>query len=240
MHMLNLVRRMPKYISVTVIFLVVLTLAYSIIYVIEKPGGIADWRISKALGVTETLRVPLGDTPEEAIRQFRSSSFEHIFKSILRVPVDREVLQFSKLRSNHSGTDLRVDIAKKLWLGWKWTSGSGYSIGGDKMDALSDSALSYMMMPMHWEKPKGDSLLFGEIGDTSITHIVVKENEADEREYAAQIVKTDEGYVVWYTILPASVRVPFDIQGYTDQKELRAKLTITTERENGLIKRQRK
>ncbi|NQX63854.1 hypothetical protein [Paenibacillus qinlingensis] len=237
--MLHVVRRMPKYISATGIFLVVLILAYSTIYMIEKPGGIADWRISKAMGLTETLRVPLGDTPEEAIRQFRGSSFEQIFKTIFREPVQGDVLQFSKLLQNHSGTDLRVDIAKKLWLGWKWTSGGGYSIGGDKMDASSDSALSYMMMPMRWEKPKGNSLLFGEIGDTSITHIVVKGNEAVARDYAAEIVKTDEGYIVWYMILPASVRVPFDIQAYTDQNELRAKLTITTEQVNGSIGRQK-
>ncbi|OAS23653.1 hypothetical protein [Paenibacillus oryzisoli] len=237
--MLNLVRRMPKYASVTGICLVVLILAYSTIYVIEKPGGIADWRISKALGVTETLRVPLGDTPEEAIRQFRGST-NLAFRTILQEPVHGGILHFSKRMQNHSGTDIQVEIARKAWLGWKWVSGGGYTIGGDKMDASSDSALSYMMLPMRLEKPKGDSLVFGEIGDMSITHIVVKGDEAAAREYAAEIVKTDDGYVVWYMVLPASVRVPFDLQAYTDENELRAMLTITTERENGLIKRQRK
>ncbi|KRF01760.1 hypothetical protein ASG89_25725 [Paenibacillus sp. Soil766] len=236
--MLNLVRRMPRSALMAGMLVVVIILAYSTIYVIEKPGGIADWRISKGMGLTETLRVPLGDTPEEAIRQFRGSSFEQIFKTILQEPLHGGILQFSKRLQNHSGTDLRVDIAKKLWLGWKWTSGGGYSIGGDKMDASSDSALSYMMMPMRLEKPKGDFLIFGEIGDTSITHIVVKGDERGTREYEAEIVKTDEGYVVWYMVLPASVSVPFDLQAYTDQNELRAMLTITTERENGSIGRQ--
>ncbi|NOU64179.1 hypothetical protein GC096_09090 [Paenibacillus sp. LMG 31461] len=235
--MLNLVRRMPRYALVTGMLVVVLILAYSAIYAIEKPGGIADWRLSKATGQTETLRFPLERTSQEAIRQFRGSFIEDKYKIILRVPIHRGVLQFSKRLQDNNGSDLKVEIAKKVWLGWKWASGGGYSFGGDKMDASSESALSYMMMPIRLEEPKGDFLLFGEIGDTSITHIVVKGNEAVAREYTAEIAKTDEGYLVWYMILTASVRVPFDLQAYTDQNVLRAKQTITTERENGSIGR---
>jgi hypothetical protein len=235
--MLKLVRRMPRYTLMTGVLVVVLILAYSTIYVIEKPGGIADWRLSKAMGQTETLRIPLERTSQEAIRQFRGSFIEDKYKIILRVPIHRGVLQFSKRLQDNNGSDLKVEIAKKAWLGWKWASGGGYSIGGDKMDASSESALSYMMLPIKMGKPKEDTLLFGEIADTSITHIVMKGDDTGTREYEADIVKTDEGYVVWYLVLPASVSVPFDIQAYTDQKVLRAKQTITTERENGSIGR---
>ncbi|CAH1206198.1 hypothetical protein PAECIP111891_02823 [Paenibacillus allorhizoplanae] len=235
--MLNVVRRMPRYALVTGMLFVVLILAYSTIYVIEKPGGIADWRLSKAMGLTETLRIPLERTSEEAIRQFRGSSIEETYKIIYQKPVHEGVLQFSKQRLFQGGTDLKVDMARKSWLGWKWASGGGYAIGGTKMDASSDSALSYMMMPIRLEKPRGTFLLFGEIGDTSITHIVVKGDETGAREYEAEIVKTDEGYVVWYIVLPASVSVPFELQAYTDQNDLRATLMITNERENGSIGR---
>jgi hypothetical protein len=238
MQMLNVVRRMPRYAVMTGMLVVVLLLAYSTIYVIEKPGGIADWRMSKAMGQTGTLRIPLERTSEEAIRQFRRSSNLQ-YKIILREPVPGGVLQFSKRLQlqDRGGTDLQVEMARKAWLGWKWASGGGYVIGGDKMDASSDSALSYMRMPIRLEKPKGTSLLFGEIGDTSIRHIVVKSDKAEAREYEAKIVKTDEGYIVWYLVVPVSVGVPFDMQAYTDQNELRAKQTITTERENGSIGR---
>lgn len=238
MHMLNVVRRMPRYALMTGMLFVVLILAYSTIYVIEKPGGIADWRLSKAMGLTGPLRVPLGKTSEEAIRQFRGSS-NLVYKIILREPVHGGVLQFSKRLQlqDHGGTDLQVEMARKAWLGWKWASGGGYVIGGTRMDASSDAALSYMMIPIDLGKPKGDFLLFGEIGDTSITHIVVRTDETGAREYDAKIVKTDEGYVVWYIVLPASVSVPFDMQAYTDQNELRARQTITDERENGVIGR---
>jgi hypothetical protein len=235
--MLGLVKRMPRYALITVVLLVVLIFTYSTIYVIEKSGGIADWRLSKAMGLTETIRIPLGQTSEEAIRQFRGSSIENKFKTILREPVQGGVLQFSKRLQDHSGTDLLVEIAREAWLGWKWASGGGYAFGGDKMDSSSESALSYMMMPINLGKPKGTSLLFGEIGDTSITHIVVRADETGARPYEAKIVKTDEGYVVWYMVLPASVGVPFDIQAYTDQNELRAMQTITVESESGSIGR---
>lgn len=237
MHMLNVVRRMPRYALVTGMLFVVLILAYSTIYVIEKPGGIADWGLSKAMGLTETLRIPLERTSEEAIRQFRGSFNEDKYKVIFRKHVHEGVLQFSKRLQDHSGTDLKVEIAKKSWLGWKWASGGGYSIGADKMDTSSDTALSYMMMPIRLEKPRGTFLLFGEIGDTSITHIVVKGDKAGAREYEAEIVKTDEGYIVWYIVLPASVSVPFELQAYTNQNDLRATLMITNERENGSIGR---
>lgn len=236
--MLISVKRIPRYALIIGMLLVVLILAYATIYAIEKPGGIADWRLSKRIGLTETLRIPLGHTSEEAIQQFRGLSYENKYKTILREPIHGGVLQFSKRLQDHGGTDLQVEIARKAWLGWKWASGGGYAFGGDKMGASTDSALSYMMMQVNLGKPKGASLLFGEIGDTSITHIVVKADETGAREYEAEIVKTDEGYVVWYMILPASVGVPFDMQAYTDQNELRAMQTITDERESGSIGRQ--
>jgi hypothetical protein len=236
--MLGLVKRMPRYTLLTGILILVLILVYPTIYMIEKPGGIADWRLSKAMGLTETLRIPLGETPEEAIKRFRGSSIEDKYKTILRKPVHGGILQFSKRRQEHSGTDLKVEVARKSWLGWKWASGGGYSFGGDRMDASSESALSYMMMPMNLGKPNGSSLIFGEIGDTSITHIVVRADEIGAKEYGAEMVKTDEGYVVWYLVLTAPVGVSFDLQAYTDQNELRATQTISVGRESGSIRRQ--
>lgn len=233
--MLISMKRIPRFAFITGMLLVVLFIVYSTIYAIEKPGGIADWRLSRATGQKDTLRIPLEQTSEEAIRQFRGTS-SLAPKVILQEPIHGGMLQFSKRMQNQSGSDLQVEKARKTWLGWKWITGGGYSFGGDKMDASSDSALSYMMMPANLGKPKGDSILFGEIGDRTITHIVVRADKDGAKEYEAKIVKTDEGYVVWYMVLPASIGGPIEMQAYTDENELRARQMITIGQESGTIR----
>jgi len=113
---------------------------YILAFFNDTPGGLSDWRMSHAMGLNDTIRIPLGKTPEDAIQQFRDFSSMQV---IHREPVDGGMLLFIKRFYEKDGNDLQVEYVRKTWFGWKWSWGGGYGIGGRNYP----TALNYMSMP---------------------------------------------------------------------------------------------
>ncbi|MDG0809598.1 hypothetical protein [Cohnella rhizosphaerae] len=107
--------------------LAVALLAAGLGYADEAPGGFADRRQAKAMGLRAgALHIPIGRTPEEAVEKFRRF---HTMRVVHREAVDGGVLLFIKRDMQQSGTELQVEFVRRTWLGWKWGMGGGYGIG---------------------------------------------------------------------------------------------------------------
>lgn len=116
-------------------------LFYAFIYVMERPGGLTDRRMSRALGQDNILHIPLGKTADNAVEQFRGPSSMHV---IHREPVSGGTLLFMKRPYQAGSHNLQVEYVRKTRIGWKWAWGGGYGIGESSQ---SITALNYMGMP---------------------------------------------------------------------------------------------
>lgn len=81
---------------ITVIALLLFLLCIAFIYVNDKAGGLSDWRMSKAMGMSGTIHIPIGKTPEEAIERFRGHNDS--LQIIHQEPVDGGMVLFNKKR----------------------------------------------------------------------------------------------------------------------------------------------
>ncbi|OKP93961.1 hypothetical protein [Paenibacillus sp. P32E] len=134
----------------------------------DIPGSYSDWRMSQALGLQETLRIPLEKSPEAAVQQFRHTSAAQL---IYREPVKGGMLLFLKRSYQKDGSDLEVEYVRKTWLGWKWVWGGGYGTGGTLQDK---AVLNYLNIPevKHIESPF--PLVFGDVLNPSVKRVIVK------------------------------------------------------------------
>src|SRR4051812_18719155 len=105
-------------------------------YINDKPGGFADRRISNAMGVEGTIRIPLGDTAEDAVQQFRHYTDRGL---VHKETVNGGEILFYKQNNQDKGSDLQVEFVRKAWFGWKWVWGGGYGFGGDQASLAANS-----------------------------------------------------------------------------------------------------
>lgn len=134
-------------------------------FVNDTLGGLWDWRMSHAMGLNGTNRIPLGKTPEDAIQQFCHFPSMQV---IHREPVEGGLLLFIKRFYQQDGNDLQVEYVRKTWLGWKWAWGGGYGIGGSKSPMSAKSALNYMSMPKVENISTPFPMVFGDVLDSTI------------------------------------------------------------------------
>lgn len=113
----------------------------AIIYMMERPGGLSDRRMSRALGQKVTLHIPLGKTPDKAVERFRGPSSMEV---IHREPVKGGILLFMRRYNQSDSSNLQVEYVRKTWMGWKWVWGGGFGISESLQ---SKSSLNYMSMP---------------------------------------------------------------------------------------------
>lgn len=219
--------------KITGVIFASVVLIYVIVYTYDRPGGLSDWRMSQKMGMTETIRIPLGDTPEDAIQQFRNYSGMEV---IHREPVDSGMLLFFYKNNQENSINLQLEYARKTWLGWKWGWGGGYSIGKSLQD---NSALNYMIMPREKGLSTPFPLVFGYVLNSSIKSITVEVKGRvvgeSESEYHAKQTKVDVNQMIWFVSLPASTSMPFDIKGFDEKGELVAEKTITDPRDSGSV-----
>ncbi|MCL6604830.1 MAG: hypothetical protein K6T94_18360 [Paenibacillus sp.] len=210
-------------------------LIYASVYTYDRPGGLSDWRMSQNMGMAGTIHIPLGETPEDAIQQFRNFMGMEV---IHREPVDSGMLLFFKKNNQEENINLQVEYARKTWLGWKWGWGGGYSIS---KSLQADSALNYMIMPREKGLSTPFPLVFGYVLNSSIQSITVEvkgrvEGEGESQsEYHAKLTKGDIGQTIWFVSLPSSTSMPFDIKGFDEKGELLAEKTITDPRDSGSV-----
>jgi hypothetical protein len=209
--------------------LICLIVLFTLSYVNEMPGGFADWRMSQAIGLEGTNKIPLGRTPEEAIQKLRHDTSKQI---IHKEPVNGGTLLFIKRDFQKVGsTDLEIDYLRKTWLGWKWTwggmFGSGSSIAGTK------SVLSYMLMPKISGINTPFPLLYGDVLDPTVYSIIIIENGANPMK--AKLVGSQTGHTIWFAYLPTSFTVPYEIQALNVNGDIVESKTINEPNDSGLI-----
>ncbi|MDQ0194386.1 hypothetical protein [Paenibacillus wynnii] len=202
-------------------------LFYAIVYMYDRPGGLLDQRMSQAMGQNNTIHIPLGKTPEEAIQRFRRSPMINV---IHREPVEGGVLLFMK-RNKQEVSNLQLEYVRKTWLGWKWGWGGEFSIGSSLQ---SKSALNYMSMPAIKGISTAFPLVFGDVLNASIKSVTV--DIKGTGNYNAKLTKGTTGETIWFVFLPSTAAsTPFNIEGYNEQGDLIAVKTISDSRDSGWI-----
>ncbi|WP_145040602.1 hypothetical protein [Paenibacillus sp. Y412MC10] len=202
-------------------------LFYAFIYVMERPGGLTDRRMSRALGQDNILHIPLGKTPDNAVEQFRGPSSMHV---IHREPVSGGTLLFMKRPYQAGSHNLQVEYVRKTRIGWKWAWGGGYGIGESSQ---SIAALNYMGMPELDHLSTPFPMVFGDILDPSIKKVSVKIK--GKGSYNAKLTAAEAGRMIWFVFLPSPASTPFDIEGLDGEGNLIARKTITDPRDSGSV-----
>jgi len=200
---------------------------YVLAFFNDTPGGLSDWRMSRATGLNETIRIPLGKTPDDAIQQFRHFPSMQV---IHREPVEGGLLLFIKRFYEKDGNDLQVEYVRKTWFGWKWSWGGGYGIGGRNYP----TALNYMSMPEVENMSTPFPMVFGDVLDSSIKKVTVEVKGKDNGKYTANLTGVETGHMIWFAFLPPD-STPFDIKAFNEKGDLLAYKTVTDPRDSGSI-----
>ncbi|MFC9708677.1 hypothetical protein ACFTRD_10985 [Paenibacillus sp. NPDC056933] len=106
-----------------IVILLLLTLSIAFVYVNDRAGGLSDQRMSKAMGMSDTLHIPVGKSPEKAIQKFRTNGESS--QIIHQEPVDGGMILFTHRTSQENNSNLQVEYARKILFGWKWVWGGG-------------------------------------------------------------------------------------------------------------------
>ena len=201
---------------------------YILLYMYEKPGGWSDRSMSRSLGLEQTLEIPLGGSPEEAVRLFRESDSMTV---VHKETVGRGELVFLTRSGQQKGGNLQVEYVRKTWLGWKWVWGAGYGTDPDS----AASAMNYMRVPEIEQVSTPFPMVFGEVLDPAIRHIVLQQKEAGTNTSEAKLIETAFGRTIWFVFQAATAGVPFELQGTDDDGEVIASKLITDARGSGTI-----
>ncbi|WP_336787560.1 hypothetical protein [Paenibacillus sp. MMO-177] len=193
---------MRMVIAVAVCFVIFIGLVYAN----DRPGGIADWRYSREAGYPGTVKIPLGDTPEEAVRKFRNEARTHI---IYREPVAGGTLLFNKLNGQKEGNNLGIEFVRKTLLGWKWVYGGNYSYS-----AATDQneALNFMSIPKYKGIKGPFPIIFGQLANSAVASVNVTVGGEAAGEYHAKIISEGVQQRIWYAILPVKADKPYKIE----------------------------
>ncbi|MNC19259.1 hypothetical protein D3C75_671880 [compost metagenome] len=221
-------RKRSMWISAGIIAVFALLLV-AFLVVKDFPGSYSDWRLSRALGLQDTLRIPLEKTPEAAVQQFRHTPDAQI---IHRERVKGGMVLFLKRPVQKDGNNLQVEYVRKTWFGWKWVWGGGYGIGGGLRDKV---VLNYMSIPEVEHLSASFPLVFGDVLNPSVSRVLVKAAGKEASEYPAIIASDDQGHRIWYTFLPSSVSAPFEIEVFSDDGRQMAHKEISDPYDSGTI-----
>lgn len=183
-----------------------IALCGAFVYAYDRPGGIGDWRYSRAAGYKETISIPLGRTPEEAVMKFRQ--YPQVPQFIYRVDIDGGVLLFVKRAYQDNSTGLQIEFVRHNWLGWKWVMGGGYGLSAFKEDNV---ALDYMSMPKFPGTRSPFPIMIGQIQNAAVSNVDVSFGGPDAGTLAAEVVEYEPGKKLWYAALPKSASSPYKI-----------------------------
>ncbi|WP_219837282.1 hypothetical protein [Paenibacillus sp. R14(2021)] len=191
-----------------------LALLAAFVYAYDRPGGIADWRYSRAAGYPSTMSIPIGRTPEEAVQKFRQSGHMQV---VHKETIDGGVLLFIKRGYQKNGTDLQIEFVRKSWLGWKWVMGGGYGLSDM---SNTDPALNYMSMPK-FEGVNGPfPIVFGQFSNPSVTRVIITVGGPNAGAYTAKTAAFGDRQTLWFVVLPLSASSPYSIEAYNGNGEI--------------------
>ena len=217
-----------------------LFLFIAIAYIYEIPGGIADWRYARATGISGTISIPIGQTPEDAVRKFRHFDSmniihqEHIDGGVLLFIKRFEYEQGEELSTGQiAGTDLQIEFVRKTWLGWKWVTGGGYYMSARPG---SDEALNYMSVPELSGIESPFPIVFGQTVNPTIANVMVSFSGSDHGNYAAQTVDYKDGQKIWFAVLPKTAAAPYGISALDRNGKIVADKTFNDPRDSSVVK----
>ncbi|MGG4128455.1 hypothetical protein ABEW19_09300 [Paenibacillus illinoisensis] len=182
------------------------------VYLNDRPGGFSDQRMSKLLGVDETIHIPIGKTPESAIQKFRTEQLSS--QIIHEEPVEGGMIVFTQRASSES-SNLQMEYARKRILGWKWGWGGGYGIS---KSSSNPPAMDYMSMPRleHIESPF--PIVFGNVLNPAIKRITVETKEnGTQISTEAKLVEVGAERNIWFVLLPSTASTPFNIKALNEE-----------------------
>ncbi|NIK21043.1 hypothetical protein [Paenibacillus lupini] len=210
-----------RWLGICTSVLAVLVLFVVAVYAYDSPGGIADWRFSRAIGNNWIMQIPVGKTPDDAVQKFRGITNNQV---IHQEKIDGGAILFYKNNENKEGSDLQIEIVHHTWLGWKWVWGGGYSISNG---TDSDVAFDYMSMPrskgLHGPFP----ILVGQVMDSNVDNVTVTFDGDNAATYDAKLIPIGAEEKLWYVVLPASATAPFKIDASNADHKLIASTTFT-------------
>jgi hypothetical protein len=212
------------------IVLACLLMFVGFVYAYDKPGGIADWRYSRAAGYPGTIHIPLGDTPEQAVLKFRQSDK---LKVVHKEAVHGGVLLFVKQNEIKEGADLGIEYVIKTWMGWKWRYGGAYGLS---TPTVQNEALNFMSLPKYKGIDGPLPIMFGQLTDSSITSVKVTVSGQEAGSYSATIIEYGpEQHRLWYVVLPVSSNKPYKLEAFNDNEEVLASKTFDNPTDFGSI-----
>ncbi|MGC5772112.1 hypothetical protein J4O75_07145 [Paenibacillus pabuli] len=207
-------KRIIRFTAIVVLLLLILATAF--VYVNDRAGGLSDWRMSKAMGMRETIHIPIGKTSAEAIQKFRGN--DDSLQIIHQEPVNGGMILFTHRTSQENNSNLQVEYARKILFGWKWVWGGGYSIG---QSSQFTAALDYMSIPELDHISTPFPMVFGHILDPSIKRITIEIKVNGKPVVSeAKLVEVGPEQVIWFVFLSSSATIPYEIKGFNDKGEL--------------------
>ncbi|MBY0215043.1 hypothetical protein [Paenibacillus illinoisensis] len=222
------IKRRIGILLVVIILLISSFLSY--VYLNDRPGGFSDQRVSKLLGMDETIHIPTGKTPEMAIQKFRSEQYASQF--IHEEPVEGGMIVFTQRASTES-SNLQIEFVRKRIFGWKWGWGGGYGIG---KSSSNPSAMDYMSMPRleHIESPF--PIIFGNVLNPAIKRITVETKEnGTPISTEAKLVEVGAERNIWFVLLPSTASTPLHIKALNEEGILIASKEINDPNDSGSL-----
>ncbi|MGO4729249.1 hypothetical protein [Paenibacillus sp. 2KB_22] len=200
-------------------------------YMNERAGGLADQRISKLWGLSEPIHIPIANSPESAVREFRSEFYTSQF--IHQEAVDGGMILFTQKKGRENNSNLQMEYTRKNIFGWKWVWGGGYSISEGLHTKF---ALNYMNIPKLDKVSAPFPMLFGDIIDPTIRRVTV-EIKLNGKPVAIEtkLVEVGPENLIWYAFLPFAADIPYTIQAYNVEGELIASKRIEDANDSGSL-----
>ncbi|MGQ8872384.1 hypothetical protein [Paenibacillus sp. TSA_86.1] len=176
--------------------------------------------MSKAMGLNETMSIPIGSTPEDAVQQFRESTPN--VRLVHQEPVEDRMILFTQRTNSEASSNLQLEYVRKNSFGWKWVWGGGYGIGD--IDP-SEYALYYMNLPELEGIDTPFPMVFGTIGHPGIQRVTAEiEQNGSKSITEAKLIKTDMEEYVWFVKLPSPEGTAYIIKVYDEEgKEVGSK-----------------
>ncbi|MDT0122793.1 hypothetical protein Q9R46_09080 [Paenibacillus sp. RRE4] len=202
-------------IIVATIALLLLTVVsvYTYMYIKEKPGGLADQTLSKAMGLDETMSIPIGNTPEDAVQQFRNATPN--VRAVHQEPVDDGMILFTQRSNSEASSNMQLEYVRKNSFGWKWVWGGGYGIGD--IDP-SEYALYYMNLPKLEGIDTLFPMVFGTVEHPGIQRVTAETEQNGSMSITeAKLIRTDVEEYVWFVMLPSPEGTPYTIKIYDEE-----------------------
>ncbi|WP_149846636.1 hypothetical protein [Paenibacillus sp. 37] len=185
-------------------------------YMNERAGGLADQRISKVWGLSEPIQIPIANSPERAVQEFRGEFYTSQF--IHQEAVDGGMILFTQKKGRENNSNLQMEYTRKNMFGWKWVWGGGYSISEGQHTKF---ALDYMSIPKLDKVSAPFPMLFGNIKDSSIKRLYVEtKDDGKVIETEAKLVEVSSGRLIWYVFLPPSAAIPYVMKGFNEEGKL--------------------